>query len=452
MREQSPDAVLESFRRQVDGLDVIDEPSFRTCLRTLLDAPGVIGAALVDPSRMGASVLARSGDAPMPDGLTQPVRGGSQELRLHLTVAEGDRAGAKVIAVAAAALLGSRLELLAVRRRAAEAEARTETLASASQALASKLELPEVFATILGQLRRVVPYDSASVQVLEGSWLHIIGGHGFPNLEEIVGLRFDLSASDNPNREVMETGRWVILPDAAQVYPSFRKGPHMPASIRGWLGVPLTFGGRTLGMLSIDSRAADFYDQRHATIAMAFAAQAAIAIQNARMFEEMRRLATHDALTGLPNRRHVESVADTTIADARRHGRPVGLLLFDLDRFKDVNDVHGHAAGDEVLCHIARLARGVLRPVDVLARFGGEEFVVLLPDTDAAGAGALGERLRHAVADAHIPTSAGHLPVTISVGCIARDPADLPFEVLLREADRALYQAKAAGRDCLVAA
>lgn len=446
----APDVALEAFQRAVDALGSADEAGLRRCLRALVPAVGVHGLALVDHAHRRPQVMLRVGDVLTPADLVHAVRGGGHDLRLH--VHGQDRPEVRMLALAAAGLLEGRLRLVAGRRRLDEAEARTETLSSAGQALASTLELPEVFAAILGQLRRVVPYDSASVQVLEDRWLHIIGGHGFPNLEEIVGLRFDTTATDNPNRDVVTTGTPLILRDASEFYPSFRKGPHIPANIRGWLGVPLTFGGRTLGMLSIDSRTADFYTQAHARLALAFAAQAAIAIQNARLFDEMRRMATHDALTGLPNRRHVEQVAEVALSHARRHRRALGLLMFDMDRFKDVNDAHGHAVGDEVLCHVARVARGILRPSDVLARFGGEEFVVLLPETDEAGAATLGERLRCAIREAPIPTSTGVLTVTVSVGCVARDPADVSFDHMLRQADRALYRAKAAGRDRLVAA
>jgi PAS domain S-box-containing protein len=182
--------------------------------------------------------------------------------------------------------------------RLLEAEARrrreAETLQAATQALTATLDLPRVFELILRELRQVVPYDSASVQQLKGDWLEIIGVHGFPNLEEIVGIRFHLRARDNPNREVVRTRAPLILEDAPAAYEEFKREPHAPAGIRSWLGVPLLFGDRLIGMIALDTREPGFYTEDHARLAMAFAAQAAIAVENARLFQaerEQRELA-----------------------------------------------------------------------------------------------------------------------------------------------------------------
>ncbi len=353
----------------------------------------------------------------------------------------------QLVVEATARLLGLRLQLVDTRQRLDASEARTVTLLSATQALGQTLELRDVFTAILSQLRKVVPYDSASVQRLEGTSLRIIGGHGFPNSDEIIGLSFDMDADDNPNRAVITTRRARILGDVSALYPGFREGPHLPASIRSWLGVPLEFGNQLLGMLAIDSRQADFYDEDHARIAQAFAAQAAIAIENARMFGEMRRMATHDALTGLPNRRQLEDGGAETVEAARAAGTAVALLMCDLDHFKVINDTHGHAVGDEVLRAIASRLTGLTRPHDLLARYGGEEFVILLPHTEEVAGAAIAERIRHGISDQPFPTSAGEMSVTISIGLAASAPAAVPMSDLLREADRALYEAKAQGRN-----
>jgi PAS domain S-box-containing protein len=176
--------------------------------------------------------------------------------------------------------------------RAAREQA--ETLQAATQALSATLDLQQVFELILSELRRVVPYDSASVQELRGGRLEIIGGYGFPNLEELLGESFDLSADDNPNREVVRSRGPFILDDAPTVYKAFHREPHDRAGIRSWLGVPLLFGDRLIGMISLDKQEPGFYSDEHASLALAFAAQAAIAIENARLFKaerEQRELA-----------------------------------------------------------------------------------------------------------------------------------------------------------------
>lgn len=173
----------------------------------------------------------------------------------------------------------------------AERAARThaETLQAATQALSATLDLQQVLSLILSELQRVVPYDSASVQQLQGQKLIIIGGHGFPNLEEIVGLSFDLTATDNPNREVIATQAPLILEDAPLSYANFRTEPHAPAAVRSWLGVPLLFGDRLIGMIALDKREPGFYTGELTHLAMAFAVKAAIAIENARLFTTLQQ-------------------------------------------------------------------------------------------------------------------------------------------------------------------
>jgi signal transduction histidine kinase len=148
--------------------------------------------------------------------------------------------------------------------------------------------LQEVFELILTELQGVVPYDSASVQQLHEDYLEIIGGRGFPNLDDLLGVRFDLHASDNPNRVVVQTRGPLILDDAPQAYAGFHRDPHARAKTRSWLGTPLLFGDRVIGMIALDKREREFYTQEHAQLAQAFAAQAAIAIENARLFESER--------------------------------------------------------------------------------------------------------------------------------------------------------------------
>ncbi len=163
-----------------------------------------------------------------------------------------------------------------------------ETLRQAAQALSATLDLQEVFESILSELQRMVPYDSASVQLLKGDHLEIIGGHGFPNLDELLGISFPVEG-DNPNRQVVATRAPFIVEDAPAVYSTFREEPHAQAGIRAWLGVPLLFGDRLIGMIALDKRVPGFYTEEHARLALAFAAQAAIAIENARLYQEAQK-------------------------------------------------------------------------------------------------------------------------------------------------------------------
>lgn len=162
--------------------------------------------------------------------------------------------------------------------------------------------------------------------------------------------------------------------------------------------------------------------------------------------DEQATLARTDFLTGVHARRHFFEVAGRELAVAQRYRQPLSLLLFDVDRFKSVNDRYGHHVGDRVLRHVAEVAGRTTRQSDVLARHGGEEFAVLLPHTDLPAAFVVAEHLRSAIAEAPLETEHGSIGVTISVGAAIAREGDSVDEVV-RRADRALYAAKSSGRD-----
>lgn len=167
--------------------------------------------------------------------------------------------------------------------------------------------------------------------------------------------------------------------------------------------------------------------------------------------KQLEQVAFEDALTGLANRRCFLAEVERVFASADRHGQAVSLLLFDLDHFKRINDQHSHQAGDDVLRRVAERCRDCLRAEDMPARWGGEEFVVLLPSTAQPQAMQVAHRLREALAASPIPTCAGALPVTLSCGVAQRRNRE-PVAALIARADSALYQAKDGGRNACVAA
>ena len=173
----------------------------------------------------------------------------------------------------------------------------------------------------------------------------------------------------------------------------------------------------------------------------------------AQALEQIRQLATHDDLTGLLNRRAMLDRMQLEQRRSLRSGSPLLIAQLDIDHFKAVNDTHGHAAGDLVLQSFADTVRRNVRDTDVLARWGGEEFVLLLCDTPAADAVALMERLRQAVQAMQVPVAQGGQPitVTVSIGLARHTPAD-PLAGTLERADQALYAAKAGGRNRVVPA
>jgi diguanylate cyclase (GGDEF)-like protein len=163
---------------------------------------------------------------------------------------------------------------------------------------------------------------------------------------------------------------------------------------------------------------------------------------------DLEILATTDGLTSLLNRRHFESLSRVEWARFQRYGRPLSLLLLDIDKFKSVNDRFGHDAGDLVIKAVAHICKSTKREPDVLARIGGEEFVLLLPETDETAAGIAAERLRKAVEEHPLSLPDGAtLQVTISIGLAGAALSMASFDVLLKRADEALYEAKRTGRN-----
>jgi diguanylate cyclase (GGDEF)-like protein len=209
------------------------------------------------------------------------------------------------------------------------------------------------------------------------------------------------------------------------------------------------------GVLALyDRHGFDEFDDTDLITLRTFAGQAAVAVDNVRVHEEAQRLSLTDPLTGLSNYRYLRESLRREVERASRFGRALSVLALDLDHFKEVNDTYGHAAGDAVLAEFARRLRAEIREVDFAFRQGGEEFVVLLPETDASGAAVLAERLGTAVrrTPVIVVSSTGgqpprRIPVTVSIGIAVFPYHGTTGAAVLEAADDALYAAKAGGRD-----
>jgi diguanylate cyclase (GGDEF)-like protein len=170
-------------------------------------------------------------------------------------------------------------------------------------------------------------------------------------------------------------------------------------------------------------------------------------ITNHRYRQQLIRLASQDALTGLPNRRRTAELANAALAEAGESDAPVAIAIIDMDHFKIINDRCGHATGDHVLKEFARVGRGALRPNDVLGRWGGEEFLLIMPQASREVALATLERLRTLTFGIHLPASAAGMRVSLSAGVAIYDRIVRSLDELIARADSALYAAKNEGRD-----
>ncbi|MGW3601509.1 diguanylate cyclase [Micromonospora sp. NPDC005161] len=226
--------------------------------------------------------------------------------------------------------------------------------------------------------------------------------------------------------------------------------PGAPAAPVGGAGEEAGAPAAALGVLALyDRLGADEFDDDDLVTLRTFAGHAAVAVDNVRVHEEAQRLSLTDPLTGLWNYRYLRESIRREVERASRFSRMLSVLALDLDRFKDVNDTYGHAAGDTVLAEFARRVRGEIREVDLAFRQGGEEFVLLLPETDARGAAIVAERLGAAVRETPVAVEAyaGPVVVTVSVGIAVYPDHGSTGREVLEAADDALYAAKAAGRD-----
>ena len=257
--------------------------------------------------------------------------------------------------------------------------------------------------------------------------------------ERTAPYRIGPSATEHGARIVIETGRPLFVADA-------RDSPHCDRRIIELLGAasvlffPIADADGVRGALAIswpEPRTA--ISEGDVMLIGVLAGEAALAMQRADLLGRLDELTRTDELTGLPNRRAWDELLTHELAVAERHDKRLSVAMLDLDFFKAYNDKHGHLAGDRLLRAAAAIWQTTLRATDVLARWGGEEFALLLPGCDADGAAALIERLRGSLPDG----------VTFSAGVVSSDGTDAP-RTLIDAADQALYQAKAGGRDRVV--
>lgn len=227
--------------------------------------------------------------------------------------------------------------------------------------------------------------------------------------------------------------------------------PNPDAPEAGYLCVPLAAQGEVIGVLTFDAPRAPLATERR--IALAAGEQLALALANLRLQETLRTQSIRDPLTGLFNRRYLEVSIERELLRAARRALPLAVLMLDVDHFKRFNDSYGHEAGDALLAQFAETVRNTVRSEDIACRYGGEEFTVVLLEADAASALQRADAIRTAVADmsvAHHGQQLAHVTVSIGVAVYPRDGRER--DELLRRADAAMYAAKKAGRNRVIAA
>jgi diguanylate cyclase (GGDEF)-like protein len=256
---------------------------------------------------------------------------------------------------------------------------------------------------------------------------------------------YDLAKADQP--EVAEALR-SRRPLAVASVISERNSPLFGLLGRAgsFIVAPLVVREQAVGALVIIARRPNAFGQTQTELSAALAGQGVVAYENAQLFARVQVLAQRDELSGVANRRYFFELAGRSFRDARQVGAPLSAMMLDIDHFKNVNDRYGHASGDDVIRVVAQRITTVIGSGDLVGRYGGEEFALVV-QAPLQNAHELAERLRRVINEAPIATASGPIDVTASVGVAQMELRDADLGRLLQRTDAALYEAKRAGRD-----
>lgn len=319
----------------------------------------------------------------------------------------------------------------------------------AAQALGAALSEKDVLEAGVRAAREIASFDLAAVTV----WNDVKKYHEVcaatsngGDIDDLVGQKF----KQNTGLVSMVVTNKFPLPYKGEYDPAHQTvltkrvpWPNVPSL----LVLPLLHQGRVLGTLILGARRRHAFGDTVRPTLEVLASHLAVSLSNARMVHKLETMATTDGMTGLLNKRAMLEAATQKIAAAQRFNRKLSVLVTDIDFFKKVNDTYGHDVGDVVIKGLGEILKRVKRNTDVVARFGGEEFVILCEQTDETGAMHLGERIREELAKAVFQTPNGPLQVTCSVGAAVFPAAGAKWDELFKSADQALYQSKNGGRN-----
>ncbi|MDB4952011.1 MAG: diguanylate cyclase with sensor [Gemmatimonadetes bacterium] len=363
--------------------------------------------------------------------------------------------GTEPVALDAGRHLSAVLDLLAVRRGAVRDEARVQALFAAVQTLPGELEM-DAFARHLAEtVCRGTGADGAAVALapadgVPGRVVHVETVQGKPpKIPPVLG--------EGDSRLALAMKHGVALPYAdlrreRDRLPLFAPREEWDPQPRSAAIVPLTAEGRTLGAVVAWHAEPGRFGERETELLRLLCSIAPLPLRSATRYEALDRKASTDALTGLPNRRTFEARLAAAAGYFDRYARPFGLMMLDVDHFKRFNDTWGHEAGDKVLQHVAEVVRATVRDVDLPARLGGEEFVVLLPETGLRASVDAAERVRRAIEAKTVIWNGRPLSVTVSLGVVAIPDCMAATAEALAAADAALYRSKGNGRNRVTAA
>jgi len=309
----------------------------------------------------------------------------------------------------------------------------------------SLVHFDETFTSVMTVVGRVVDFDVGAMAFVEADDLDVLLMLQRPMAPAVIEeAKARILESIVRERDGAPFGRV----QASLFAPRGGASGAEEKTLAGFAAFPITTNEQLSGMLALGGRAAARIGADMEAFLAQVANQAYIVTQNSRLFDRVKNLSVRDGLTELFNHRHSIELLQNEFARVGRYEAGVAVIMLDIDHFKQVNDEHGHQAGDVVLRDVARLLRDTLRTVDAVGRYGGEEFIAILPHTSYEEAMQTAERVRHAIANHAFRMSDKVLRITASVGVSSypSETTDSP-NALVREADKALYRAKESGRN-----
>lgn len=323
------------------------------------------------------------------------------------------------------------------------------TINEISGSFASVLEPEALFEKIYREVRRVIPMEAFFVATYHPQKREIELAFLIDDGKRCPPTRFKLD--DGPTSKVIMTGKpFVVHVEARNDVEGARWLGHNPDPTRSGIIVPMRVGPHVVGAMSTQSYQPNAYGPEEIELLTTIAASAAIALENARLYQTARELSLTDDLTDLGNYRFFCNALEREIERAKRSGSPLSLVMMDSDSLKYVNDRYGHAIGDMHLIHLAEMMRAVSRKSDTLARYAGDEFMIILPNTRKEDAGVVAERLRGRVENSPLSVDGSPVVTTVSIG-VASFPEDgSTVDELVNAVDTALYKAKRQGKNRVV--
>lgn len=318
-------------------------------------------------------------------------------------------------------------------------------LAALTIDLNKQLTLDEMMQIVVTRAAELLSTERTSMRLLDASRTRLLAvcRHGRP---VHAGSREEFRIGEGLMGWIAEHCEPICAGDAERD-PRFLVRPGMQTRLGSFVGVPMMEAARCLGVLCAAHPDVNFFGDEHLQQLTLMAGLCAPHVEAARL----KRLARIDPLTGAMNRRGFDSQFPEVSTDSSGLAEPLSVVMVDIDRFKDVNDTRGHGVGDEVLRSLTGILASVVRDTDAVVRYGGEEFLLVLPRATIRGAESIAERARASIERAHISSVAGAVQVTASFGVAQRRSGESRVD-LVQRADEAMYRAKSSGRNRVVVA